>query len=266
MKALTLLTSLLWLLVASPAFARRLTHAEKVKLRHESDRADKEIKFISFDDLESGVHKQGLYIVFFGAHCFNPKYLRVQKRVEAAGLFNMGFGMGKVECALDHEVYCHKKHHITGYPTLLVYVNGKLLHEYPDSDEEQPLFDYIVRLVRKNTQSATKVLPAPAVPEEDPSKVIKDKGHEGDIEEGEADLISDGSSDVGAIVSSSENSATVPLDVNRIDEVRKDHVANRGVDIGVYISLALLAGVIFYIGFAVMRLFSLRKQQYQRVV
>ncbi|XJO78754.1 hypothetical protein BDV3_003146 [Batrachochytrium dendrobatidis] len=270
------------------AKTRRMTHAEKVALRHASNKADKSIRFIDFDDLQQGVHKQGLYIVFFGAHWFNPKYLSVQERVDKANLKDFDFQMAKVECALDHEVYCHTVHKIEGYPTLLVYVNGTLLHEYPDSDEEEPFYNYILRFIKKyspkvqdtSTESKDRSHNVPGVeiptlpdaaPEEDLTKVHKDKGHEGDIDEKDDFIIdsqpmaADQSTISDRPIPPSNMEAELPIVFGQADNARTDRIDSWSTDISVPISFAIMGMLLLYVSIVAFRAFVNRRSKYHRL-
>ncbi|KAI8925820.1 hypothetical protein BC831DRAFT_459206 [Entophlyctis helioformis] len=198
-----------WLTVAlaGAAHGRRLTREEKLTLLHAANEADKDTKFINFEEIQGAIDQTPILLLTYSAHwChqsqrFGPKFLTVQKQVDAAELHRYGFRMAKVECAADHEAYCHKQRAIAGFPTTLLYIKGKLVEEYPEADEPEPLFRYIVNNVRqfgvKPAEPAgegkqgnhTVGLPLMAPPQpEDETPVIKDKGTEADMAEDEAGL------------------------------------------------------------------------------
>ncbi|KAH6576878.1 hypothetical protein BASA61_002711 [Batrachochytrium salamandrivorans] len=303
MQLRILLTILVFVGFSLASTRRRMTHEEKVALRHAANEADRGIRFIDFEDLEAGIHKQGLWIVFFGAHwChqtqrLTPKYLNVQRRVQKAKLINYGFQMAKVECSLDHEVYCHTVHKIDGYPTLLVYVNGTMIHEYPDSDEEEPLYNYILRFIKDysplakssasaattdaSAQSAPPIPALPvAAPEEDVTKVQKDKGHEGDIDEEEDDLLThaehvdritpplpqSNTGDLGPPVIMEKMAGDTPISLSDVNTARTSEMGTWDRDIGVTAVLFLFAGIALYIGLAAVRIYTTQKTKYQRVM
>ncbi|KAH6573036.1 hypothetical protein BASA62_003143 [Batrachochytrium salamandrivorans] len=275
MQLRILLTILVFVGFSLASTRRRMTHEEKVALRHAANEADRGIRFIDFEDLEAGIHKQGLWIVFFGAHwChqtqrLTPKYLNVQRRVQKAKLINYGFQMAKVECSLDHEVYCHTVHKIDGYPTLLVYVNGTMIHEYPDTTTDA---------------SAQPVPPIPALPvaapEEDVTKVQKDKGHEGDIDEEEDDLLThaehvdritpplpqSNTGDLGPPVIMEKMAGDTPISLSDVNTARTSEMGTWDRDIGVTAVLFLFAGIALYIGLAAVRIYTTQKTKYQRVL
>ncbi|KAI8901554.1 thioredoxin-like protein [Globomyces pollinis-pini] len=118
-----------------------------------SEAAILEIDYAPQDTLEQIIKDQHTLIVFFGASwCpntkrLNPKYLEVQKRVKAEKFEEKGFKMVKIECKPDHGHFCTHNYHITGYPTLLAFSNGRLLGEYPFDHQADQIYDYIKKLV-----------------------------------------------------------------------------------------------------------------------
>ena len=60
-----------------------------------------------------------------------------------------GFDLAKVDCSTDNEKFCVSNYKIEGFPTLLLFVDGKLVEEYPGLDESFNLMEYIKRLVAK---------------------------------------------------------------------------------------------------------------------
>lgn len=83
----------------------KLTHQQKMELVRISDKADKEIRFLQYDEIDKAI-SQGVWLLYFGAHwCtntakFNPKFLEVQKRVVDEKL---RVNVAKIECSVDHE-------------------------------------------------------------------------------------------------------------------------------------------------------------------
>ncbi|KAJ3080270.1 hypothetical protein HK102_003179 [Quaeritorhiza haematococci] len=139
--------------IAGLGVEARLSYEQKLARQRAADAADKEIDFISMEDLAPSIQKGGVWLVFFGAHwCpytqrFTPKWLEVQKLVKANGLLNgREFYMRKLECSVNED-FCSTANHIDGYPTVILYKNGVRVEEYPDPDEVNYVYNYIYRQV-----------------------------------------------------------------------------------------------------------------------
>jgi thioredoxin-like negative regulator of GroEL len=81
---------------------------------------------------------------------FNPKYLQVQNLIDQTDFRSKGFQMAKIDCSIDNESFCLQTFNVDSYPTVLIFVDGKLKHEYPFEDEVEPLMRYIKELVIRN--------------------------------------------------------------------------------------------------------------------
>ncbi|KAJ3268714.1 hypothetical protein HDV01_002345 [Terramyces sp. JEL0728] len=160
-----------------------MTHEQKVQLRKESDAIDKSLDFLKFNEIAPKIKSAKTLIIFFGANwChntqkFNPKYLEVQNKVKAAGYKEHGFEMYKVECAIDKEKFCIDKYDVDGFPTLLTYVDGKLLEEYPSEDETETLFNYIKLLVKENSDGKARIADHEVKPVVKANKDYDDESH-----------------------------------------------------------------------------------------
>ncbi|KAJ3080269.1 Thioredoxin domain-containing protein 5 [Quaeritorhiza haematococci] len=149
-RLVLLLTLLVALLSATTTtvdarLLRRKSAEAKAQLKELAEAADKEIDFISQEDLDSTIQNGGVWLVFFGAKwCpftqrFTPKWLEVQELVKANGLSKLN--LRKLECSIN-ESFC-REHQAGDYPTVNLYVDGKLVEEYPDVDEVENLYKYI---------------------------------------------------------------------------------------------------------------------------
>lgn len=142
-----------------------MTPEQRHQLKIEAHKADEDIYFLPFDEIKPALEAQRTTMLFLGAiwchntQRFTPKYLQVQQWVEQERLFEKGFRMAKVECAVDKEKFCVEEFKIDGFPTILVFVDGKLLHEYPYEDESEPVYNYIKKLVADNPPDPSKVYP-----------------------------------------------------------------------------------------------------------
>jgi thioredoxin-like negative regulator of GroEL len=152
-------SSLNFLLFASLLFfglvsAKETEHEKAERLRLATE-ADSHIKFIELDVLDSSIQK-GTWIIFYGAKwCkftqkFTPHFLRVQERIAKEVRIRAGvrFDMRKVECSVN-ESFCTDQHKIVGYPTIILYKNGKQIEEYVDADEEEPFFQYVKKVIHQ---------------------------------------------------------------------------------------------------------------------
>ncbi|KAJ3273093.1 hypothetical protein HK104_004335 [Borealophlyctis nickersoniae] len=154
---------LLVLLSLSPATASTA--------RELAEEADKSIRHIPLADVEKETAKDGITVLFFGAwwcrftQRFTPKYLEVQKLVDAEGKEGnyKYLRMAKVECSekSNKDNLCAK--YADGFPTTLVWIDGKPQGEYPDADETKNLLNYIHRQV-DSYKPKPEAVPAPTAP------------------------------------------------------------------------------------------------------
>ena len=129
------------------------------ELKDNATKADKEIRFSSFEAFEEKLKSTELVAAFFGAvwckntQKFTPAYLEAQKMVDAQ-IHDNRFYLTKVECTTDDEVTCTKKYNVTGYPTLNIYRKGKILEEYPGGPDSGELWQYLEEVYRNFTDPA----------------------------------------------------------------------------------------------------------------
>ncbi|TPX69427.1 hypothetical protein SpCBS45565_g02400 [Spizellomyces sp. 'palustris'] len=133
--------------------------AEQKRIQKEhADKADKEIMFLDHNVLDTVIQNEA-WLVFYGANwCaytqrFTPKWLQVQNRVLQKKYPDRGVHIAKVECSIPNvyhgvDDFC-ANHGAEEVPTVNVYINGKLIEEYPEPNEIDPLMSYIDGLVVK---------------------------------------------------------------------------------------------------------------------
>lgn len=146
MRTMCLLLTTLWL---GLGVSGRMTTAEKKKLREDSDAADLAIRHLEHDEVASKISR-GVHILFLGAvwckftQRFNPKWLEIQNEFDARRWNTIpNFSINKVECS-HNEYFCINEHGTTdGYPTIILYVNGRHMDEFHGPDELEPMMDYI---------------------------------------------------------------------------------------------------------------------------
>lgn len=122
--------------------------AYAAELKANATKADKEIRFTSFDSLEQKLESTELVVAFFGSNwCKNtqritPKYLEAQKLADYY-INDSRFYLTKVECTTDGEITCTQKYKVQGYPTIFAYKNHKLLGEYPGGPNSTEIWKYL---------------------------------------------------------------------------------------------------------------------------
>ncbi|KAJ3013806.1 UNVERIFIED_CONTAM: hypothetical protein HDU68_000532 [Siphonaria sp. JEL0065] len=146
MKSYVLLT----VLVLAVAVAAKLTEAEKKILREAANEADKHIRQVTPSELPAFI-STGYHLLFYGAvwcrltQRFTTKWLEIQDEFDRRGWNTVpGFGIAKVQCANEHEEFCHQTMNIhEGYPTINLYFNGQLLEEYTHKNERDDIIRYL---------------------------------------------------------------------------------------------------------------------------
>ncbi|KND03453.1 protein disulfide-isomerase domain [Spizellomyces punctatus DAOM BR117] len=108
--------------------------------------AEPQVTFIDPNEFTTTISK-GAWLVFFGSkscpHCrkFTPTWLEAQRKVKA---MKKDFHLGKVECtgrAVNEDLCTDQK--IEFYPTVKLYLNGKLMDTPDDIKEISKLMNYI---------------------------------------------------------------------------------------------------------------------------
>ncbi|KAJ3020065.1 hypothetical protein HKX48_001371 [Thoreauomyces humboldtii] len=162
------------LLVLLLALARP-AHANK---RQDADAADKHIVHVPVTEVNN-VIKQDTWIVMFGAQwCGNtqaltPKWLKLQERFLAAyptassttpdSVTASSVHLTKVECSIPNEPRSGHPvcdvHAPDGFPTVNLYVDGKLVEEYPGNNEVEDMLRYVdVQVVQARAKQQEEAL------------------------------------------------------------------------------------------------------------
>lgn len=154
----------LFLVIVLPHGAQaRMTAEERQMTKDASVAADKDIRFVDVNDIQTKI-ANGVSVLFFGAQwCiftqrFTPKWLEVQKLVDEKKYTEKSFTMAKIDCTdttANRGVLgeCTSDYNIEAFPTMNLYINGEFIEEYPLSDEVEPLFEYIKRIVTEYNSS-----------------------------------------------------------------------------------------------------------------
>ncbi|KAJ3321516.1 Thioredoxin domain-containing protein 5 [Blyttiomyces sp. JEL0837] len=147
LRSLITLCTIIFVL-STTLVSAKLTPEEKRILRENADAADRSIRHVDHADVESFV-ANGVHLLFFGAvwcrftQRFTPKWLEIQEEFDRRGWNQIpNFKIAKVECSND-ELFCTKKHHVSGYPTLNLYIHGHLVNEYKGQDEKDEILHFL---------------------------------------------------------------------------------------------------------------------------
>ncbi|KAJ3309861.1 Thioredoxin domain-containing protein 5 [Boothiomyces sp. JEL0838] len=137
-------------------FIFALVHAQEEKMikltKEQVDQraieADKYITFITPENFDDFI-KDGIRFVFFGARwCkLNPRWLKVQEGVLKNKAFkDKDFKLAKIDCT-EAENFCASKEAL-GYPTLMLYSDGKIFEEYTGEHKTKNIGEYLVQKVQ----------------------------------------------------------------------------------------------------------------------
>jgi hypothetical protein len=125
----------------------------KMERKEAAEKADKLIQFTTPELLPHQIKASRTMLVFFGAawcsntQRFNLEYLKVQEQVDSDEKFrDNGFIMRKFECGGKYTDKC-LSYPVDGYPTILVYLDGKLKEEYTNENDAASLLKYIEKLI-----------------------------------------------------------------------------------------------------------------------
>ncbi|KAJ3186953.1 hypothetical protein HDU85_006990 [Gaertneriomyces sp. JEL0708] len=138
-----------------------------------ADEADKHIQFLKHEEVATAIKKDVWFLLFGANWCpytqrFTPKWLKVQEEVIKQNLPQRGLHMAKIECSTGQHrsssPFCTGTHQIEGFPTVMMYVDGKLRGEYPEEDEVKPLLRYMTLTLQEYEQTKAKLSEAPLSP------------------------------------------------------------------------------------------------------
>ncbi|KAJ3159131.1 Thioredoxin domain-containing protein 5 [Geranomyces michiganensis] len=134
--------------------------SERKKL---ADEADKHIFHLGIEEFDHAIQTETWMVMFGASWCHNtqdmtPKWLEVEKAYTERRYYDRGLHMAKVECSINGafksgQPFCDK-HAPDGFPTINLYVHGKLVEEYPGDDDVASILTYMEK--RVNAIAAAK--------------------------------------------------------------------------------------------------------------
>lgn len=132
-----------------------LTSEEKLLRKEASEEADKMIDFLPLTSIQSTIQK-GTWLILFGVPTctftqrITPIWLSIQEKVKQEQEEH-NFHIRKCDCSLDED-FCANEYEVNGYPTIILFDNGRRMQEYLDEDEETPLFAFVQAEMKKRRQ------------------------------------------------------------------------------------------------------------------